>query len=207
VTNSLLGGAFMSRITTNIREQKGYSYSPFSSLTRELRFAGSRRFVVAADRGDVSRAATQVAASQRNPLITALPERYLSGGIMLRRLLATTILTSALTWAADLTGTWSGPMEMKREGETRPDSAHLVLTQKGEEITGTAGPNADKQMKITKGTFTGSDVYIEVAMPDKDAKLVLRLKLDGDKLVGELRGEGSDAPPITGNMTLTRAAS
>jgi predicted Zn-dependent peptidase len=33
VTNSLLGGAFVSRITSNIREQKGYSYSPFSSLT------------------------------------------------------------------------------------------------------------------------------------------------------------------------------
>jgi zinc protease len=30
VTNSLLGGAFGSRITTNIREQKGYTYSPFS---------------------------------------------------------------------------------------------------------------------------------------------------------------------------------
>jgi len=32
VTNSLLGGSFGSRITTNIREQKGYSYSPYSSL-------------------------------------------------------------------------------------------------------------------------------------------------------------------------------
>lgn len=33
VTNSLLGGSFGSRITTNIREQKGYTYSPFSSIT------------------------------------------------------------------------------------------------------------------------------------------------------------------------------
>lgn len=32
VTNTLLGGAFGSRITTNIREDKGYSYSPFSTL-------------------------------------------------------------------------------------------------------------------------------------------------------------------------------
>lgn len=32
VTNSLLGGSFMSRITSNIREQKGYTYSPFSSV-------------------------------------------------------------------------------------------------------------------------------------------------------------------------------
>jgi predicted Zn-dependent peptidase len=33
VTNSLLGGSFSSRITTNIRERKGYTYSPFSAVT------------------------------------------------------------------------------------------------------------------------------------------------------------------------------
>ena len=32
VTNSLLGGAFSSRITTNIRESKGYTYSPQSTI-------------------------------------------------------------------------------------------------------------------------------------------------------------------------------
>jgi predicted Zn-dependent peptidase len=34
VMNSLLGGSFGSRITSNIREQKGYTYSPFSSLSQ-----------------------------------------------------------------------------------------------------------------------------------------------------------------------------
>jgi zinc protease len=33
VTNSLLGGSFASRITTNIREQKGYTYSPRSEIS------------------------------------------------------------------------------------------------------------------------------------------------------------------------------
>jgi len=33
VTNSLLGGSFGSRITSNIRENKGYTYSPFSTLS------------------------------------------------------------------------------------------------------------------------------------------------------------------------------
>jgi len=32
VANSLLGGSFGSRITTNIREDKGYTYSPFSAV-------------------------------------------------------------------------------------------------------------------------------------------------------------------------------
>jgi zinc protease len=37
VMNALLGGSFNSRITSNIREQKGYTYSPTSVLTQRLR--------------------------------------------------------------------------------------------------------------------------------------------------------------------------
>lgn len=36
VMNALLGGSFGSRITSNIREQKGYTYSPYSSVTTRL---------------------------------------------------------------------------------------------------------------------------------------------------------------------------
>lgn len=39
VTDALLGGAFGSRITSNIREQKGYTYSPYSSVTDHYRDA------------------------------------------------------------------------------------------------------------------------------------------------------------------------
>lgn len=39
VTNALLGGSFASRITSNIREQKGYTYSPNSSLSTHYRDA------------------------------------------------------------------------------------------------------------------------------------------------------------------------
>ena len=39
VTNALLGGSFGSRITRNIREDKGYTYSPFSSVSARFRNA------------------------------------------------------------------------------------------------------------------------------------------------------------------------
>jgi zinc protease len=39
VTNSLLGGSFGSRITSNIREQKGYTYSPNSQISSRYRDA------------------------------------------------------------------------------------------------------------------------------------------------------------------------
>jgi zinc protease len=34
VANSILGGSFGSRITSNIREDKGYTYSPFGQVSR-----------------------------------------------------------------------------------------------------------------------------------------------------------------------------
>jgi len=39
VTDAILGGAFGSRITSNIREQKGYTYSPYSTVTDHYRDA------------------------------------------------------------------------------------------------------------------------------------------------------------------------
>jgi len=39
VTNTLLGGFFSSRVTSNIREDKGYTYSPFSQVSSRYRTA------------------------------------------------------------------------------------------------------------------------------------------------------------------------
>jgi predicted Zn-dependent peptidase len=39
VMDALLGGAFASRITKNIREDKGYTYSPYSELSTRFRDA------------------------------------------------------------------------------------------------------------------------------------------------------------------------
>ena len=39
VTDALLGGSFVSRITANIREQKGYTYSPYSFVDAHYRTA------------------------------------------------------------------------------------------------------------------------------------------------------------------------
>jgi predicted Zn-dependent peptidase len=46
LTNSLLGGTFGSRITTSIREDKGYSYSPDSSISAHR---GSALWILSAE--------------------------------------------------------------------------------------------------------------------------------------------------------------
>ena len=119
------------------------------------------------------------------------------------RLLVALLTLVAAMHAADVTGTWSGSMAMTKGDETKDDSAYLILKQTGTEISGTIGPNADKRLTITKGSADGNSVYIE-AIVEGDNKLVLRLKVEGDKLVGDLKAEGPTAPPISGKMSLTK---
>jgi hypothetical protein len=104
---------------------------------------------------------------------------------------------------ADVTGTWTGPMTMKNGDETRDDTAYLVLKQDGGKITGTIGPNEERRYDITTGTAEGDNIYIE-AVVQGDAALVLKLKLEGGKLVGDLSTKGAGAPPISGRMTLEK---
>lgn len=119
------------------------------------------------------------------------------------KLLVGLVAFVALIHAADVTGTWSGSMAMTKGDETKDDTAYLVLKQTGAEISGTIGPNAEKRLTITKGSAEGNNVYIEATV-EGDNKLVLRLKVDGDKLVGDLKAEGPTAPPISGKMNLTK---
>jgi hypothetical protein len=122
----------------------------------------------------------------------------------LGKLLVGLVAFAALIHAADVTGTWSGSMAMTKGDEAKDDTAYLVLKQTGTEISGTIGPNAEKRLTITKGSAEGNNVYIEATV-EGDNKLVLRLKVDGDKLVGDLKAEGPTAPPISGKMSLTKA--
>ncbi len=44
------------------------------------------------------------------------------------------LLAATLIWAADVTGSWSGPIEMTRDGETRSSTALLELKQEGAKV-------------------------------------------------------------------------
>jgi hypothetical protein len=125
------------------------------------------------------------------------------GGDSVTKLLTGILALVAMAHAADITGTWSGSASMTRDNETRDDTALLMLKQNGAQITGTIGPNEGRRMEITKGSAEGNTVYIE-AIVEGENKIVLRLKLDGEKLVGDLKAEGPTAPPLTGKLNLSR---
>ena len=85
VANAVFGGTFGSRLVSNIREDKGYTYSPFSSL-QTYRAAGV--LVTGADvRNDVTGPTLNEISYELNRLATTTPtadelkqaERYLVG--------------------------------------------------------------------------------------------------------------------------------
>jgi hypothetical protein len=115
------------------------------------------------------------------------------------------LLSSTLIWAADVTGSWSGPLEATRNGETRTSTALLVLKQDGSKITGTIGPNEGSRTEISKGSIVGSDVTLEAVVAERDLRVTLNLKLEGDKLVGDLKVASPDGQQMTGKMNLDRA--
>jgi zinc protease len=89
VTNALYGGMFGSRLTKNIREDKGYTYSPYSMLGTARYSAAMRTY--AAVRNEVTGATWNEISYEMNRLATTSPgkdeleraERYLIGNIAL----------------------------------------------------------------------------------------------------------------------------
>src|SRR5262245_13516128 len=97
------------------------------------------------------------------------------------------LLAATLLAAEGLTGKWSGSFIINMDGQTENDVAYMVLTQKGTELTGTVGPNADKQWEILKGKVEGDKITFEV---QADGPLVkFELTLADGHLKGEAKAE------------------
>jgi hypothetical protein len=104
------------------------------------------------------------------------------------KILAALAIVLALTLSAgamDLTGTWTGSLKVTGpDGQVQDDAIHMVLKQDGDKLTGTAGPSADQQMAIDKGTVTGNKATMEVAVGQGTFKF--DLTLDADHLKGDV---------------------
>ena len=106
-------------------------------------------------------------------------------------LLATMVPAQAQT--TSLTGKWTGTMTRTApDGRSQTIDFMFDLTQKGKVLTGTAGPNAERQWAIQKGAVNGSKVTFQVQQPDGPLRtFTLQLakgRLQGDMLA-ELNGQ------------------
>ena len=102
------------------------------------------------------------------------------------------LLLSVVSLLADVSGKWSGSFDITTpDGETKADTAVLNLKQDGNKITGTAGPNEEKQFDIKTGKIDGDKIALEVVMEDGGV-LTFDLKLDEDHIKGDVKGQMGD---------------
>ena len=102
-------------------------------------------------------------------------------------LMALLAFTMPLCAATDGTGKWSGSFEFKQDGETHTETAYLILKQDGTTLSGSGGPNEERQMPIRNGKVDGSKVTFEIAM-DQDRVMSFTFQSDGDTLAGDVSG-------------------
>lgn len=108
--------------------------------------------------------------------------------------------------AAELTGKWSGSFDITNEqGETKADTAFMDLKESAGSVTGTAGPNSDKQWSLRKGKLDGEKLTFEVAMED-GGLLVFELTYDGTSIQGTCTGTGGEGEKLSAKVNLKRAS-
>ncbi len=114
---------------------------------------------------------------------------------MLKKLVVVAILLfspapfAAAQTAASFTGKWEGTFKMQRPDGTEGDSRPVAfdLTQKGNVLTGTAGP-PDKQWTVEKGAVTAGKATFQVQQPDGPL-FKFTLTIVKGRLQGEMAGE------------------
>ena len=102
-------------------------------------------------------------------------------------LIATSTLSAFQAKPVDVTGVWTGSFT-RSTGEQ--SGAHMDLKQKGPEVTGTAGPAADRQVAIANGKVTTvkgvTTVTFDATQPNG-----LVMKFDLKVVDGRLKGQAT----------------
>jgi len=108
-------------------------------------------------------------------------ERPVALGAAQLRLTATRVPAprgdAALTGAPreDLSGRWSGSFIVTVNGQPQEQAVEMTLVQRGTTLTGSMGPHADIQWKITSGTVDGTSVSLEADVDGAPARFSLTL--------------------------------
>ena len=90
---------------------------------------------------------------------------------------------------ANLTGKWTGTFTRTApDGRTQSIPFIFDLTQKDTVLTGTVGPNAERQWPIEKGAVNGAKATFQVQQPEGPLRK-FTLELVKERLQGEMLAE------------------
>ena len=96
--------------------------------------------------------------------------------------------------AQSVSGVWAGTAIFKADGETHEEPFHAVLKHSGPALTGTAGPDADRQYRVNNGkvTVTADATVVSFDVIVNGVHTSFELKLVSAALKGTAVIEGED---------------
>ena len=125
--------------------------------------------------------------------------------MMIKRLLSILAVCTLSLCAADVTGKWSGTIEIKRGSDSRQEPAFVILKQEGMSLSGSGGPNEQEQHAMQNGKVNGNKITFEIALGE-DRVMRFNLTAAGDQIDGDVTGPKKDTgEPETARLSLKRA--
>jgi hypothetical protein len=131
--------------------------------------------------------------------------------VTMKKLIALAVVLAALapavsaqTSAVSFTGKWEGALvRVRPDGTENKNDVVFNLTQKGGELTGTAGP-ADQQLPIEKGVVNAGKATFQVQQPNGPLfKFVLTIVKE--RLAGDMTAERDGVVQGTAKVDAARA--
>ncbi|PYT80425.1 MAG: hypothetical protein DMG40_12460 [Acidobacteria bacterium] len=102
-------------------------------------------------------------------------------------LLLGVLISATALCATDVTGKWSGTLQM--EGENDSKSAYVILKQDGNRLTGSAGPNESEQHSFEGGKIDGNRLTFDVSLGG-EGSMHFDLQVQGDQITGQVKRSG-----------------
>lgn len=128
-----------------------------------------------------------------------MKKSYLFAGLLLGAMLSAVALCTP-----NLTGRWSGTLQMDGENDAKP--AYLILKQEGNKLSGSVGPNEDEQDSFEGGKVDGDKLTFDVLQgPNGEGSIHVEMQVKGDQLTGRAKWSGLGVSGA-GKISLKRIA-
>jgi hypothetical protein len=119
-----------------------------------------------------------------------MKKSYLFVGLLLGATLPTVASSTP-----NVTGKWSGSLQMDGQNEAKP--AYSIFNQAGNKLSGSVGPNEEEQDSFEDGKVEGDKLTFDVPQgPNGEGSIHVELQVKGDQMTG--RAIWSGPPPHSG---------
>ena len=107
---------------------------------------------------------------------------------LLTALLLSALLSAAALGSPNVTGKWSGTLQMEGANDSQP--VYLILKQDGNQLTGSAGPNETEQHPFEGGKMEGNKATFDVSPGNGPGSMHFDLEVEADQITGRVSRSG-----------------